>query len=203
MNLAMPNAASSPSPSRLRGFITEFSALLDGETHEAAILSAGERLLAGLVRHDDWLPPEFAQPHPEHYRQYLLHCDSGERFSIVSFVWGPGQQTPIHDHGVWGLIGMLRGTESAQRYVIRDGRPVRDGASVKLVPGDTETLSPGAGDIHQVRNDLEDQVSISIHVYGADIGAVRRSVFPPDGGKKPFVSGYANHVLPNIWGARN
>jgi predicted metal-dependent enzyme (double-stranded beta helix superfamily) len=47
---------------------------------------------------------------------------------------------------------------------------------------------------------LPDRPSISIHVYGADIGAVHRSVFTVDGIAKPFVSGYANNVLPNIWG---
>jgi predicted metal-dependent enzyme (double-stranded beta helix superfamily) len=35
-------------------------------------------------------------------------------------------------------------------------------------------------------------VSISIHVYGANIGTVRRSVYAEDGTRKPFISGYAN-----------
>ena len=60
---------------------------------------------------------------------------------------------------------------------------------------------PSAGDIHRVRNAFEDRVSISIHVYGGNIGAIERHVFPEDGGVKPFVSGYANNVLPNVWGA--
>ena len=48
------------------------------------------------------------------------------------------------------------------------------------------------GDIHRVINPL-DQVSISIHCYGADIGRVRRHVFDPaTGAIKDFVSGYAN-----------
>ena len=41
-----------------------------------------------------------AQPHPQYYQQHLLHCDPLERFSVVSFVWGPGQKTPVHDHTV-------------------------------------------------------------------------------------------------------
>jgi predicted metal-dependent enzyme (double-stranded beta helix superfamily) len=36
-------------------------------------------------------------------------------------------------------------------------------------------------------------------VYGANIGAVKRSVYPDGAARKPFVSGYANDVLPNIW----
>jgi predicted metal-dependent enzyme (double-stranded beta helix superfamily) len=53
-------------------------------------------------------------------------------------------------------------------------------------------VSPTIGDVHRVRNAAPDQVSISIHVYGADIGQVQRHVFTEDGGTKPFVSGYAN-----------
>ncbi|MNL48379.1 Cysteine dioxygenase type I [compost metagenome] len=130
----------------------------------------------------------------------LLHCDSAGRFSIVSFVWGPGQRTPIHDHTVWGLIGMLRGAEYSQPYQIdAEGRPQPHGAATRLEPGHVEAVSPTVGDIHRVHNAYEDRVSISIHVYGANIGAVRRHVYPEAGGRKPFISGYSNSTLPNPW----
>ena len=35
--------------------------------------------------------------------------------------------------------------------------------------------------------------------YGGNIGAVRRSVYPAKGGRKPFVSGYTNAWVPNLW----
>lgn len=89
-------------PQRLRHFIDQLAALLDQQPDEATLLDAGQGLLAELVAHDDWLPDDLAQPDPQRYQQYLLHCDSRQRFSVVSFVWGPGQQTPIHDHRVWG-----------------------------------------------------------------------------------------------------
>ena len=39
-----------------------------------------------------------------------------------------------------------------------------------------------------------------IHAYGANIGAVGRHVFMLDTGEaKPFVSGYANRAVPNLW----
>jgi predicted metal-dependent enzyme (double-stranded beta helix superfamily) len=91
--------------------------------------------LAALVKKDDWLPEEYTLPHPHHYQQYLLHADSGQRFSIVSFVWGPGQSTPIHDHRVWGAIGMLRGAEENQRYRLDErGLPVVSGVAERLSP---------------------------------------------------------------------
>src|SRR6187402_2584260 len=101
---------------RLRSLVLGFAELLETSREEATILARGSALLSDLVAHDDWLPDEYAKPDPARYQQYLLHCDSRERFSVVSFVWGPGQATPIHDHTVWGLIGMLRGAEYSQGY---------------------------------------------------------------------------------------
>ena len=70
----------------LRNFVAAFSRLLERRPHETTLLEEGAGLLAQLVARDDWLPEAFATPHPEHYQQYLLHCDSAQRFSIVSFV---------------------------------------------------------------------------------------------------------------------
>jgi predicted metal-dependent enzyme (double-stranded beta helix superfamily) len=184
----------------LREFIISLSALLDQHPDEARILKEGSALLAKLVRRDDWLPDIYAQPHPRHYQQVLLHCDSGERFSIVAFIWGPGQRTPIHDHTVWGLIGMLRGAEHSQSYALDgEGRPRAQGEAVRLDPGQVVAVSPAIGDIHRVHNAFDDRVSISIHVYGANIGAVQRNVYAEDGTRQSFISGYANSQLPNLW----
>jgi predicted metal-dependent enzyme (double-stranded beta helix superfamily) len=158
-------------------------------------------LLAHLVANDGWLPAEAARAHTDRYAQYLLHCDPLERFSVVSFVWGPGQRTPIHDHTVWGLIGMLRGAETAQHYRMAGDNPmVPVGELTRLQPGDVELVSPLTGDIHQVSNAYDDRTSISVHVYGANIGAVARHIFDPlDGTAKPMVSGYTSMMVPNLW----
>lgn len=182
----------------MRAFVTGFGALLDQSLDESAIIADGRRLLADLIRDDTWLDPAFTKPHPQHYQQYLLHCDSSLRFCVVAFVWGPGQATPIHDHTVWGLVGVLRGMERVQSYVLEGPTPVATGPLQDLLPGDVETVSPRLGDIHQVSNGFSDQVSISIHVYGGNIGAIPRSAYH-DGHVQEFVSGYANHYLPNIW----
>jgi len=189
-------------PRRFRDFIAAFSALVDAHgADERRLFDEGGRLLSALVSHDDWLPDEFAQSAADSYRQYLLYCDPRERFSVVSFVWGPGQKTPVHDHTVWGLVGMLRGAERCRRYErAADGsvRPVGD--EKVLSPGEIETVSPTVGDIHTVANALADRPSNSIHVYGANIGAVRRHVYDAaTGAAKDFVSGYSIATVPNLW----
>lgn len=180
-------------PQRLREFVDAVGALLDSGGGEPRILEGCRAAMKRLVAADDWLPAELAQPHPKYYQQYLLHCDPRERFSVVSFVWGPGQKTPVHDHTVWGVIGMLRGGELCAPFK-RDGASiVPAGEAVMLRPGEVDAVSPSIGDIHRVSNAYEDRVSVSIHTYGANIGKVRRHVYDlQTGGAKEFVSGYAN-----------
>jgi predicted metal-dependent enzyme (double-stranded beta helix superfamily) len=85
---------------RLRRFVGQIAELVDSKAGEAELLEQGAIALRELVRVDDWLPDAYAQPSPDRYQQFLLYADARQRFSVVSFVWGPGQQTPIHDHTV-------------------------------------------------------------------------------------------------------
>ncbi|NIE63396.1 cysteine dioxygenase [Burkholderia sp. Ax-1719] len=189
---------------KLRRFVGTIAELVERQpqafSQESELIDHGLDALRELVSEDDWLPDAYAVPSSERYQQYLLHADARQRFSVVSFVWGPGQQTPVHDHTVWGLIGVLRGAEYAQPYARNaDGTLRTDGPEVRLGRGAVEAVSPTIGDIHRVRNAYDDRVSISIHVYGGNIGAIRRSTYPADGPPKAFISGYSNDLLPNLW----
>lgn len=185
----------------LREFIIQMTHLVSKESNELKLLEESKKHLKTLLSSDTWLPESCAIPHPEHYQQYLLHADPLERFSVVSFVWGPGQKTPIHDHTVWGLIGMLRGAEIGQRYIrTESGEIAPSGKESLLSPGDIEVVSPTVGDIHVVKNAYSDKTSISIHIYGANIGAVTRHIYQ-EGSKeiKKFISGYSSNQVPNLW----
>jgi 3-mercaptopropionate dioxygenase len=186
---------------RLRDFVADFTHLVDdAEDNEATLIAAGTGLLSDLIRNDDWLPEAFAVPDPSRYRQYLLHCDPLQRFSVVSFVWDKGQSTPIHNHTVWGLVGILRGAEVSARYQFADvGTTLRESAMQRFEIGQIDTVSPTVGDVHRVSNARPDAASVSIHVYGGNIGAVRRTIFGVDGSKREFVSSYSSPVTPNIW----
>jgi predicted metal-dependent enzyme (double-stranded beta helix superfamily) len=186
----------------LREFVVAMTRLVDRTRDETLLLAEGRVLLAQLIACDDWLPESCTHPDATHYRQYLLHADPLGRFSVVSFVWGPGQRTPVHDHTVWGLVGMLRGAEHSQRWAYDEvcGRLAPIGEQATLQPGEIDAVSPSIGDWHVVSNAFADCASVSIHVYGANIGAVRRHVFNPDTGlTKAFVSGYSSDTVPNLW----
>jgi predicted metal-dependent enzyme (double-stranded beta helix superfamily) len=181
---------------RLRDFVVGMTRLVERHgADEPRMLDEGEHLLKGLIAKDDWLPDEFAAPSKETYRQYLLYCDPLERFSVASFVWMPGHRTPIHDHTVWGLVGVMRGEEQCDEYAT-DLKPL---ASHPVRAGTVDRVSPRIGDIHVVSN-AGTSTAVSIHVYGANIGAVRRHTYDAATGKpKEFVSGYHNTALPNLW----
>lgn len=185
----------------LKQFIADMTAISDIGLDEAALLERARPLMQHLLAKDDWLPSSFAEPDERSYRQYLLHCDPLERFSLVSFVWGPGQETPIHDHTVWGILGVLRGSEISQRYVVGDGKVHASGATEVLEAGAIDMVSPSIGDIHKVCNGSRTKASVSLHLYGGNIGTIRRHSFETNGVVNTFQSGYSSNVVPNAWTA--
>lgn len=190
-----------PNLDRLRDFVTAATrATYRHGEDEATLLTHIKPLLQDLVAHDDWLPDEYALPDERHYRQYLLHADPLERLSIVSFVWGPGQKIPIHDHLVWGAVGVLRGAEICTSYTRLSNGSLIAGAKDRLEAGSVAAVSPLIGDIHEIANAFADRSSVSIHVYGGNISAIRRHVIDPvTGAQKEFISGYDNRSVPNLW----
>jgi predicted metal-dependent enzyme (double-stranded beta helix superfamily) len=186
----------------LRRFIVEMTSLMSNESLPREDFT---RLLTNLIKRDDWLPESMGECPRAGYLQNLLWCDPLQRFSVVSFVWAPGARTPIHDHQVWGLVGMMRGSESSQayRHDPATGALVEGGRAI-LVPGEVELLLPSQGDIHQVANMSNESASLSIHVYGGNIGSVQRYTFDAKTGeRKLFVSGYSNELMPNLWDYSN
>lgn len=125
----------------------------------------------------DLLTPEQRTGDPAKYVQHILYVAPDGSFSIVALVWLPGQETPIHDHVSWCVVGVAQEQESETLY-----RLCTDCAEPHLLATGTHHNPTGAvcgfappGDIHKVRN-CSDQTAVSIHVYGADISVLGSSV---------------------------
>jgi len=148
----------SQTPEVLQQFVAKLDALVaaGGESQPEFWGSLGDAMRE-LVAKDDWLPDSMAVPHPQYYQQYCLYADPQDRFSVVSFVWGPGQATPIHDHTVWGVIGMLRGAETCQAFEVdQDTAPQPIGDIERLEPGQVGFVAPSIGDVHRVANAFDE-----------------------------------------------
>ena len=154
------------------------------------IVVAIEPLLRRLVTERDWLKEKYRRAIRDRaYAQYLIYRPADHAFSLVSFVWNPGQGSPIHDHCTWGVIGQYEGEEEESRFRITDNRLERVGV-VLAHPGDVSHVYPPSRDIHQIIN-RSAEPTISIHIYGGDIGSQRRHTYDPNTATtQEFVSGY-------------
>ncbi len=179
---------------RFHNFLNAMDGLLARTTHEPTVLDEAEIALELLISNDDWLPREFTVADAAKYQQYLLYVDPQSRYSVQSFVWAPGQGTPIHNHTVWGLVGVMRGGETCREFSLDAKRAsMLSGHKHALQRGEIDRVSPTIGDWHAVSNASAVDVSMSIHVYGGDIGRLKRSVWDEVAQRtKPFVSGYSN-----------
>jgi predicted metal-dependent enzyme (double-stranded beta helix superfamily) len=149
-----------------------------------------EPMLRCLLLEPGWLNEQHCRVIPSKpYAQHLLHRPADHAFSIVSFVWNPGQSSPIHDHCTWGVIGQYQGEEEETRFRFVDNRLERIGVALAR-PGDVSHVYPPSRDIHQISN-RTNKPTISIHIYGGDIGSQQRHAYDPNtGAMRDFVSGY-------------
>jgi len=184
-----------PTTPALDTFVSSVGTIVRHEHDPVMIVKQIEPLLGDLLRDASAIPPQFKRPDPNRYSQYLLHRARDEAFSVVSVVWSPNQSAPIHDHGTWGVVGVLENEETETRYRRLDDGSVAEYAKLEAVgtfvlrEGQTSVILP-PHEIHRVEN-RSDRVSISIHVYGADIGSLTRHVYDPDTRHvRSFVSGY-------------
>lgn len=179
----------------LNDFIRDLEAIATTERDQEKIVARLEPLVERLVSSEDlsWLRDEYRRPPTNKsgvaagYGQYCLYR-RGTALSVIAFCWGPGQGTPIHDHLSWGVLGFIDGREKETRYRrIDDGT---DGEFARLEEigvhytekGGTSHLITPTRDVHKVENP-GDTPSVSIHVYGCDMGRQHRRRYDLDSGK--------------------
>lgn len=160
--------------------IPDLGDILSGTQPERArIAEAAERLGAYLAGHPE-VPTAYTLPGKDTYARRLLHRDPQERFVVVAMAWGPGQGTPIHDHGTWGVVGMLRGRIAAWVYedkgASREEGPadIKETGYVEAEEGAVlPVVYPPEDEIHRLQNRWN-LPSVGIHIYGKDITRCRR-----------------------------
>jgi predicted metal-dependent enzyme (double-stranded beta helix superfamily) len=127
------------------------------------------------------LPDRFHAARSDTYARRLLYRDPADRFTAVVMTWGPGQGTPVHDHGgLWCVEGVVEGQMSVTQYNVH-----AEGERFRVTPIGTP-LSAGVGtagrlipptDYHVLANSHPDRTSITLHVYGGDLNGCR--IFQP------------------------
>lgn len=172
----------------LKDFVADLDGILDRHGDPRLIVGAAKPLFRRLVSDTRWLDEKYTKPVEGRSVQYLLHKDPQERFSVVSVVWWPGYATPIHDHLVWGLVGLYEGLEEETRFLRVDAgeRPgfaqIQEVSAAITKPGNVSQLVPPDEDIHRIRN-VSPVPSRSIHIYGADINEKIRNWYDEQTGE--------------------
>lgn len=120
------------------------------------------------------LTESLLEPAPDCYARRLLHRDPKGRYSVVVMVWGVGQGTSLHDHaGEWCVECVYRGKIKVTSYDIEgspDQVPVQFNEEMSILAGVGEAgaLIPPF-EYHTISNALEDQPTVTVHVYGHEL----------------------------------
>lgn len=121
-----------------------------------------------------FLKPEHFRSDPDHYARNAIYIDDNDALSLFALVWRPGQWTPIHDHGTWGVVGVLEGTLEERNFIRVDTREKDSLEDIELVRGGVILLSPGTvtsfvpnpDHIHITGNGDRQRNVVSLHLYG-------------------------------------
>ncbi|MCY4177379.1 MAG: cysteine dioxygenase family protein [Endozoicomonadaceae bacterium] len=122
---------------------------------------------------DKWIQSEHLLACDDHYARNVVYLDEKNELGLYVLVWNPGQWTAIHDHGTWGVVGILNGTFHERHFIRKDAQHHSANTDIKLVNTGSVLLSSGSltsfipdpDHIHTSGNSGSDQV-ISVHLYG-------------------------------------
>ena len=126
-----------------------------------------------LERDTTFLLPQHYRSSADGYTRNLVYEAPDDSLSLYSIVWMPGQWTPVHDHGSWGIVGVVEGVLEERSYV-RTSPDRGSDADIDLLRGGTIMLRHGAvtsfvpnpDHIHMTGVPPERPRAVSLHLYG-------------------------------------
>lgn len=160
-------------------FITEVADIVRQDLGEHETTRRVRERLARAIEQGFSLPEQVKRPNPDRYVMYPIFVAPDSSFCVASAVWGVGQQTPVHDHGVWGVVGIAEGVEREEAFRRGPGGPLVHHSTNDLTPGDVIVCCTTDQDLHRV-SAVGEQPCVGIHVYGGDIGTIRRRSYDVD-----------------------
>ena len=87
------------------------------EPAEWRVLALAPLMLDRIEQAGTFLEPQHYRSDPHGYTRNLVYDAADESLSLYSIVWLPGQWTPVHDHGSWGVVGVIEGVLEQRSYV--------------------------------------------------------------------------------------
>ena len=154
------------------------------------VAPAMSRLLNG---DREFLEPGHFRSDPDHYARNAIYIDDGGELSLFSLVWLPGQWTPIHDHGTWGVVGVLEGMLQERNYMrtdrrgsdALDGIELARGGVIMLSPGAVTSFVPNPDHIHVTGNGDPEHRVVSLHLYGRTLSGFH--IYDAEAGSRRWI----------------
>lgn len=153
---------------RIYRFLTELEDILDEVPDEFHRIVKIIPLVQKLLTSSYWLSLEIIEPSPKlGWSVCSLYEDYEFDITVQTVAWLPGNVSPIHNHGSWGIVVLLNGQEKHQlwRRVLKDENSNRlelVGEKI-LCPGDIISFLPDA--IHSLEP-FGEEPSVSFNLYG-------------------------------------
>lgn len=164
--------------SALDQFIADSAALARAYPEPADCVAAIAPLMRALLQHADaFLAPKHLRADPVHYARNAIHVAPDQSLSLYALVWTPGQWTPVHDHGSWGVVGVLRGALEERSYIrtgahdantraADSGIELQRGGVILIGPGSVTSFVPNPDHIHLTGVGADRPEAVSLHLYG-------------------------------------
>ncbi len=155
-------------PYRLYRFLSNLDDVLAEEPDNAKRVYRIAPLVRTLLTSSDWLQFEYTDPSPRTgWAVKMLYREPSFPLTVQMVSWSPNRVSTIHNHGTWGIVALIRGTEKNtlwRRTPTPDhpGRIEQVGEQI-LVPGDIIGFTPNA--IHCVEA-IGNEPTISFNLYG-------------------------------------
>ena len=153
------------------------------------VLALAPLMLDLLDNAGSFLEPQHYRSEPDHYARNLVYATDDGNLSLYTLVWLPGQWTPVHDHGSWGVVGVVEGVLEERGYVRLspdrggDGDiELARGGVILLGRGAVTSFVPNPDHIHVTGVPVERPRVVSLHLYGRMMNAF--NIYDVDAGTR-------------------
>lgn len=160
-------------------FIGDCSAVAAMNGDPADCVLAVAPLMERLLDSDrSFLRPEHVRSDPGHYARNAIYISPDQHLSLFALVWLPGQWTPVHDHGSWGVVGVLQGVLEERSLMAIDGAITADhgirlkrGGVILLKEKSISSFVPNPDHIHLTGVPETRAMAVTLHLYGRNMNS--------------------------------
>ncbi|MEB3216492.1 MAG: cupin [Nostocales cyanobacterium 94392] len=153
---------------RLYRFLTQLEDILIKESDESVYLAEIRQLVRRLLVNSYWIKTQHPEPNYQTGTSVkLLYDELGFPFTIQTVTFTPGTQSNIHNHGIWGIVAVLKGKEKNTIWkripTAEYPNKIESSGEIILNPGDIISFAPGA--IHSVKA-ISEEPTVTFNLYG-------------------------------------